>query len=71
MRRFRFQFVGGREKKLFFKLFLVPTFVDGVLLVLDDAAVPTVIFWVCGEGYSAEYGSTNHWEPVAMVCSSV
>ena len=62
MRRFRF--VGGREEKLFFELFLVPTFMDGVLLVLDNAAAPTAIGWVCGEGYSAKMAQRTIGNPL-------
>jgi len=46
--RVRFRYIGGREEKLFFELFVVATFNDGSSLVLDNVAVPTVGGWVGG-----------------------
>ena len=39
------RFTGRREEKFFFKLFLVPAFIDGVLLVLDYVAFPGMVGW--------------------------
>ena len=42
--RIRLRFIGGREEKLFFKLFVVAAFINKALLVLDDVAAPTYMW---------------------------